>query len=793
MTRKQVDFNTCVWGDWHLDVMRRVMLPTLLSPGNLPAIKGRFPSRYRIATTPSDRTRIEAWPIFRALAAAIEIEWITEASSPDIAYHIEWYRRSLDDAKAANAYCFTVYPDVAWSDGVLARCADAIDDGKVGVSIPYIRVIGETFVPEISGRAGDNAIKLSGGDLVRLGMRHMHPLSVAAMASARHALPSLDVIWRVPGQGILLRHISRELSLVDTQRLQANQYWNAVDAADPRLLHVSADSDDMLMLSVAPLLKDFHVYIPDHSVQPIDLARVSLHPANDNPLMQQFASHQIWLHYDAFDESRWRDVENRADDFLGEALFAREYLRIWAAVNASGCTFASQAMSMGLLTTSLAKRWRHKCPVTVYVPTDGAFMDAGWESVAPLLRPQAANDLEALILNHVVASAATESTAPQHVTLGGATLIGRTEGAAEFINGGRIVRKIDVPPHTIFIVDRLLSPLEAPASASMAAAYQRSPKREGGAAALLALGSGANKLRARAVEESLLRAVPVGDEDIAQHYDAFIRHFALDLDETQLDRQKHAAASALHQAGVHRHKLLLLHDLMKGFAAEGDATDPQPAFFEYCSALIGGEEGLLKAGRYYALALKLTPDFAEALYALALLKRRASLGKEAIALFEAATKAKPHPGALAHAHIAANAWRNLAELHRDQGRDYLAEACFRSALECLGIHGVYHAEFAEFLRKRGHYAEAGMHYERMMAYSHLYASQFTEPDYPPEERLPLRVDGRPCDVLQPALIGQTSDGQQLVNWWHLQFALPTGAPIDAAALLKTRPKARLII
>jgi hypothetical protein len=150
MTRKQVELNTCVWGDWHLDVMRRVMLPTLLSPGNLPAIAARFPSRYRIATTPEDRKRIEAWPIFGALAVAVAIEWITEASSPDISYHIDWYRRSIRDAKAANAYCFTVYPDVAWSDGVLARCADAIADGKVGVSIPYIRVIGETFVPEIA-------------------------------------------------------------------------------------------------------------------------------------------------------------------------------------------------------------------------------------------------------------------------------------------------------------------------------------------------------------------------------------------------------------------------------------------------------------------------------------------------------------------------------------------------------------------------------------------------------------------------------------------------------------------
>src|SRR5271155_2415893 len=106
MTWKRVDIATCVWGEWHLNAMRRVMIPTLLSPGNLPAICRRFPTRYRIATTPSDRERIESWPIFSQLKAAVEIEWVTENASPDISYHIEWYRRSLSDAKAMNAYCF---------------------------------------------------------------------------------------------------------------------------------------------------------------------------------------------------------------------------------------------------------------------------------------------------------------------------------------------------------------------------------------------------------------------------------------------------------------------------------------------------------------------------------------------------------------------------------------------------------------------------------------------------------------------------------------------------------------
>src|SRR5262249_36190481 len=150
--------------------------------------------------------------------------------------------------------------------------------------------------------------------------------------------------------------------------------------------------------------------------------------------------------------------------------------------------------------------------------------------------------------------------------------------------------------------------------------------------------------------------------------------------EKGLQRQKHAAATALYQAGLYRHKLLFLSELMKGFSAQADPSEPQPAFFSHCSSLIGSEQDLLRASHYYSLALQLLPDFAEALYGLGLLKRRAGLSTEAIALFEAAVTAKPHPNALPHAHITANSWRSLAEIHRDLGDNDLAAACFRNAL-----------------------------------------------------------------------------------------------------------------
>ena len=189
--------------------------------------------------------------------------------------------------------------------------------------------------------------------------------------------------------------------MIDTERPQANQYCNAVDSANPSLLHVAADFDDMLMLSLAPLFKDFHVYIPHHAVQPIDLARVSLHPANDNPFVKQFAAHQIRLHYDGFDANRCADSKD-VPTVLSAAFFMREFLRVWNTAQANGCSLASQAMSIGLVATSLASRWRHDGPVTAYIPTDDAFGNRGWDTLAAVVAPERGDDLERMICNHVV-------------------------------------------------------------------------------------------------------------------------------------------------------------------------------------------------------------------------------------------------------------------------------------------------------------------------------------------------------------------------------------------------------
>jgi uncharacterized surface protein with fasciclin (FAS1) repeats len=443
--------------------MERAMWPTLLSPYNLPALAASFDVVYRIATTPTDCARIMDWPIYRGLADIVRTEFVTDRTDPDVAYHVDWYHQAIAQARAARAFCLFLPPDVAWSDGTFGHATAAIRAGKFGVSIPYIRVVSETCFPEVAELAKSKA-GIAPPDAVRLALRHLHPLSATVLVNGRHARPSVEAIWRIPGEGILLRHMVRELSLFDPCRMEPTTGWNA-GGCDVDDLHIVVDSDDMLMLSFAPALKDsgrIGVYIPEHSLKPIDLARISLHPMNDSPLINEFARRAVRIHYKRPTGDIWRRVERRGDAFMKQVLFMREFLRLWMVVRDKGHRSASRLMSVALQGTRLAARWRYDGPVTAFIPNDAAFQSS--EGLADgLLAESARFSLIATVLNHVCAGRIVAPSAggtSHHETLGGHSLqLCADESGRLRVNGSvSVVDEIEFAPHRVLVIDKWLTP-----------------------------------------------------------------------------------------------------------------------------------------------------------------------------------------------------------------------------------------------------------------------------------------------------------------------------------------------
>jgi hypothetical protein len=402
---KPFTLTTCVWGDLHTDAMIGSMFPTLLAPNNLPTLAQAFDVTYRIFTTHRDAERLAKHPLVGAISNHVKVQFIvaTREEQPDPTHHVHWYDQAIHDARTNHSLLAFLPPDVAWSGVTLGNMGRRMAEGRLGTAMPYIRVVTETALPAIKAlaKASDGSLDIAAGDLVRLAVEHLHPLSASVMDSSRHGRPSLEKLWRVADEGFVLRHMVRELFSFDPARMQISHLWYAGASVRPEDIHIVVDSDDMFMLSFAPLRKDVPLFLQDHSVDGIDVARSSLHPLNDTPLNMHFARHRVRLHYGATTPQRWRRAQAKSDIVFKQAMVAREAIQIWTAIRATGrCAIASQFLGAGLHASPMARRWPTDEPLTILVPTDAAFAGSPpWH----LISGQCRDSLYRWLLGHVSA------------------------------------------------------------------------------------------------------------------------------------------------------------------------------------------------------------------------------------------------------------------------------------------------------------------------------------------------------------------------------------------------------
>jgi uncharacterized surface protein with fasciclin (FAS1) repeats len=442
---------TIVWGEHHTDLFLRMTLPNVLSPGNLPALASAHDVRYRIFTTHADRARIEAHPHGHRLAEVATIEFVIPLGErqPDVSYHVHWFHRSAAEAKRAGAIAVFVPPDTLWSDGTFRRCGEIMAAGKKAIAVPFLQVVAETCIPEALERFGDlpaRCLTIPPAALVDLALRHMHPLTTLATPGSPHARPALDMHWPVPGQGILSRFAVRELFALDPQRATMTFLWYAGGAEDIDGIHFANDSDDMVMLSVDPLAKYVSIFILDHTVQPADIARSTLHPLNDTEQTRGFARHRVRWHNKAVDRQRWSNAARRSDVAIHQVIVHRLAMRLWAHMKSIGCHKAAGLLAVAMHTTQMARRLRKAGPLRIYVPTDKAFAQLGAGRYETLLRVGNDRKLIDFLLAHV---APHIGAAPAPMGSGGNV---RASGNPHRIDG------LEVQP-----IDKVLGTLREPA------------------------------------------------------------------------------------------------------------------------------------------------------------------------------------------------------------------------------------------------------------------------------------------------------------------------------------------
>ena len=273
-------FIVVVWGERFCDYFLEYCLPSLLSPGNIPALRTRSPSKFLIATRPEDWERMRATAIFREMEKFVTPVFFEIPPCPPGRSGCEHmgvgHKLCCEFAFREKGYAMVLTPDCMLSEGSIGHLQELAKKGAKVVLAAALRFGEEPFldnlrqvgaIPCESRRDSGNSLVIDGRTMVSAAVQGFHSETLRFEWEAPYffaALPSA-VWWRVPGeQGIVLHSLSWAPLLFDYEPVREHDmsmfenwtidgdyvYKNYGDSSEIQIID---DSDDVFIASWGPL------------------------------------------------------------------------------------------------------------------------------------------------------------------------------------------------------------------------------------------------------------------------------------------------------------------------------------------------------------------------------------------------------------------------------------------------------------------------------------------------------------------------------------------------------------
>jgi hypothetical protein len=334
-------------------------------------------------------------------------------------------------------------------------------------------VVSETCADEVIAKfsqSPEHPMAIPPGEVVRLAVRHMHPLSATAFRGAIHSRPDTCLLFRVPGEGLVARSAYTWL-FIDPQRIPITAAGEPITSdADPRsLVHIVSDSDDMLFLSLAPLDKELEVFLVNHANEPVDIARMTLHPSLQvSPFYDIFDTVCSRLHYGTMNEQLWQPVVRRSEIVFRRVRMMRTLMRIWKLLKGEGCRHAARLISLALFSLKLPDNWLIDAPMTIFVPNDQAIDALPPDDFRRLLDRRTRREVLRAMLAHAVMGSEplfVEAGAEHKTMLGNGVWLRAVADELLVNETCKVLRDLRCGPHRVCIIDRVLEFQTSPAIA----------------------------------------------------------------------------------------------------------------------------------------------------------------------------------------------------------------------------------------------------------------------------------------------------------------------------------------
>lgn len=258
--------NVVVWGRQYCDYMLDYLLPSLLSPGNLPALAADE-IEFVVSSTKADWAYISGTPIMRVLERYArpvfqEIpDYDPAVSAPLHMGH--GHRLATEYAYARKAYLCLLTPDLVLSDGTLAEVQRRAFGGSKIVLVAALRFGTEPFLAQLDaylgckdalGRGGTNTGKpLPPRELTRMALASLHSETEEyewdkSYFLSHGPIAPAAVFWRVPrGRGIVLHSMSWAPLVLDYGSLSSHSANSlATGSIDGDYVHENFAAEDAI-------------------------------------------------------------------------------------------------------------------------------------------------------------------------------------------------------------------------------------------------------------------------------------------------------------------------------------------------------------------------------------------------------------------------------------------------------------------------------------------------------------------------------------------------------------------
>ena len=276
-----------VWGYRFVRQFLEVGLPTLLAPGNVPALAAALPTRFIILTRLEDEDFIRHHPSFRNLCEVCETEirlidhLITGSNySTTITLGYTEAIRAAGHDMVDTCFFFLV-SDYIMADGSLASALDRMIDGRSGVLVGNFQVVLEDALPWLQEQLNrsPSVLSLSPRELLHWAFNHLHPATLANTVNVplSHNTHTNRLFWRVDGNTLLARFYLMHMLCIRPETTEFTIGASCDYSFIPELcpsdnVEVITDSDEYLVIEMQPIQHEARFLQPG-PLRPKALAR----------------------------------------------------------------------------------------------------------------------------------------------------------------------------------------------------------------------------------------------------------------------------------------------------------------------------------------------------------------------------------------------------------------------------------------------------------------------------------------------------------------------------------------